>query len=753
MSEMLEHALDYGRRGWPVFPCSPVDKTPMVKSWPAGASRDPDQIRAWWTRHPGAMIGVPMGQATGVFAIDPDAPDGPDGPDGLAAWRDLVAEHGCAHTHTHVTPSGGMHVLFAWQAHRPVTNREGGLKGSGINVRGQGGYIIVPPSVRQDGREYQVAEPLDWFSFAEPPGWLLDLIAPAKDECVVTTTPIQRGKFRSSGHDRRERYGSAALQGECERVASAPRGGRNNQLNTSSFRIGQLVGSGTVEATTGRDALLAAATSAGLVKEDGQRAVLATIESGMTSGATRPRDIPEASRGRAPRQQAEADLAEAVEIDKGPITQDGLARVFAHRHADGLRYCHHSGAWFEWVGSHWRRDETDLAFEYVRQIGREFTEAGTPSELKEVRKITFARGVETFCRSDRTFAVTSALWDQDPFLLGTPDGTVDLRTGVMRRADPRDGITKATAVAPAETAHCPLWQAFMDQTFGTADLVRFMQQWAGYSLTGDIREHALVFGSGSGGNGKSVFVNTVARIMKDYATTAAMDTFTAAHGERHPTDLAMLRGARMVTASETEEGRRWAEARIKQMTGGDMITARFMRQDFFTFAPKFKLLIIGNYRPVLRNVDDALRRRFNIVPFDRKPEKPDRELEAKLQAEWPGILRWMLNGCLDWQVNGLQRPKAVVDATASYFSDQDLLGQWLEEECDAEPGNAYKTETAADLYTSWRQHAEHAGENPGSQKAFADALLKRGFERARTPSARIFRGIRLKPRPAYQQAA
>jgi putative DNA primase/helicase len=138
---------------------------------------------------------------------------------------------------------------------------------------------------------------------------------------------------------------------------------------------------------------------------------------------------------------------------------------------------------------------------------------------------------------------------------------------------------------------------------------------------------------------------------------AAMDTFTASRGDKHPTDLAMLRGARLVTASETEEGKAWAEARIKSLTGGDDFSARFMRQDFFEFKPAFKLCIIGNHKPVLQNVDDAARRRFNNIPFTRMPENPDRELEAKLMKEAPGILRWMIEGCLDWKRNGLMRPQ------------------------------------------------------------------------------------------------
>ena len=437
-------------------------------------------------------------------------------------------------------------------------------------------------------------------------------------------------------------------------------------------------------------------------------------------------------------------IKRAVELD-GVITQDGIARVFAERYAERLRFCHDSGAWYKWTGTHWQRDNTDRAFHFARELGREFTEGAKAGELKEVRRVIFAGGVERFARSDPAFAVTAEDWDRHPYLLGTPGGTVDLRIGRLQAADPAEGITKTTGVEPSDTAECPRWREFLAQATGCdTALVRFLQQWTGYCLTGNTSAHALVFVYGPGGNGKSVFLNTVIGILGDYAATAAMDTFTAAHSDKHPTDLAMLRGARLVTASETEEGRAWAESRIKQMTGGDPISARFMRQDFFTYRPQFKLMIVGNHKPLLRNVDDAARRRFNIVPFTVKPDAPDLQLEEKLQAEWPGILRWAIDGCLDWQRNGLVRPESVVAATDDYFSDQDLFGHWLQEDCDAEPGNGYKTETSGALFASWSSFSMRAGEKSGSQKGFAAEMQKRGFVSDRvTGGKRIFRGVRL----------
>ena len=437
------------------------------------------------------------------------------------------------------------------------------------------------------------------------------------------------------------------------------------------------------------------------------------------------------------------------------ITEDGTAQRFASRYVNRLRYCHDSRAWFEWDGALWRENRTGLAFQWARELTRGLVEA-EPDRVRYIAsKTSFASGVERFARTDPLLAVTSERWDCDPYLLGTPSGTVELRTGRLLAADPRDGITKSTAVAPSTNAACPLWLGFLDETTGgDAALMRFLQQFAGYALTGDIKEHALLFGYGSGGNGKSVLLNTVSGIIGDYARTAAMDTFAASIGDKHSTDMAMLRGARLVTASETEEGRAWAEAKIKTLTGGDEITARFMRCDNFTFRPTFKLFIVGNHRPILRNVDDAARRRFNIVPFNRQPPRPDRDLEAKLKVEWPGILRWMIEGCLDWQTYGLVRPTIVLNATAQYFKDQDIFGQWLDEECDAEPGNPHKAEGTSQLFTSWKSFSKQAGEDAGTTMAFAENLLRRGFVKARTNSmGRHYVGLRLKQRPCHHDGS
>jgi putative DNA primase/helicase len=452
------------------------------------------------------------------------------------------------------------------------------------------------------------------------------------------------------------------------------------------------------------------------------------------------------------------ELLEAAPVRTVPmlVTEDSLAAAFARECAGLVRYDHHSGRWFIWNGQRWRKDETQRVLEGCRGLCRSYA-ALDPSNGKTLGKVSTITGIERLARADPQLAVTGDVFDQDPLLLGTPGGTIDLKTGAIRTPDPSDHITKAAAVAPAPAGSRPeRWLRFLQEAAGgDAELVCFLQVVAGYCLTGLTDEHALFFVYGPGGNGKSVFLNTLSGILGDYAATAPMETFTASLGDRHPTDLAMLRGARLVSASETEEGRAWAESRIKQLTGGDLITARFMRQDYFTYKPMFKLLIIGNHKPALRNIDDAARRRFRLIPFTVKPAVPDPKLEEGLREEWPAILRWMIDGCVVWQTGRLPRPTVVERETAGYFADQDILRQWLEECCDIDwpPINpASQTRClSSKLFSSWQQWCQRNGETTGTNKRLSQDLERRGFIKKATKSGKDFVGLTVRPQ-SYETA-
>jgi len=438
---------------------------------------------------------------------------------------------------------------------------------------------------------------------------------------------------------------------------------------------------------------------------------------------------------------SEAAAGEGASFD---LTEHCVAVAFSRRFRERYRYCHTTGAWFIWTGTLWERDYRKRALTEARRLTAELNRDAPFKTRAITGRYSFAAAVERYAQADPALAVTSDIWNSDPWLLGTPNGAIDLRTGRLRRAERTDFITRSTAVVPAEVAHCPTWLQFLREATGGDDgLIRFLQQWFGYCLTGHTYEHALVFLYGPGGNGKGVLLGTIASVMGSYAATAALDTFTATRGERHPTDLAMLDGARLVQTNETEEDRAWAEARVKTLTGGDAVTARYMRQDFFTYLPQFKLVISGNHQPALRNVDDAARRRFNVVPFLFKPPNPDPLLGQKLRNEWPAILRWMIDGGLDWQRCGLVRPQVILDATEQYFAEQDLFSQWLEECCEARDGVG---ERISDLFACWRAFAQARSDEPHNAKWLSMALERRGFERAKDCAlfrGRGFRGVQL----------
>ena len=350
-------------------------------------------------------------------------------------------------------------------------------------------------------------------------------------------------------------------------------------------------------------------------------------------------------------------------------------------------------------------------------------------------------------RSDRRHACTTDIWDRDPWLLCTPAGTVDLRTGSMRENRREDLITKVTTVGPC--GECPLWGRFLGQIFdGDQDLIAFVQRMLGYCLTGVTREHALFFCYGLGGNGKGTLLNTFAGILGDYATTAPKGMFEEAKSERHPTDLAGLRGARAVISQETEQGTRWAETLVKTLTGGDPVAARFMRQDFFEYVPAFKLLISGNHKPQLRDVTEAMRRRLHFIPFNRTIGKAERdtELAEKLKPEWPAILRWAIDGCLEWQRIGLAPPAAVREATSAYFVEQDAVAGFLAENCMTDKPNA--VEETGELFSRFTAWCDYKGKTRISTMAFVAKIDEHGFKRGRDRTGRSqFRGIRMAPQP------
>ena len=749
-SPLTAAALKLAADGWPVFPCK-ANKKPLTENGFKNASTNRETIETAFENPRAKLIGVPTGAASGFDVVDLDPRHGSD------PWR---VEHigQLPDTRVHRTPGKdkdgiapdmpGEHWLF--RHFTGVVNDQNGNIADGVDVRGEGGYIIAA------GPGYSVINDNE---IAPWPIWLLEKALKLKQESKAARPAIEPRQKTEQLEKRYRAYVDTLLAN----VRHAGEGQKHGTLLANARALGGILAAAGISEADALawliDALPASVRDWNAAKK--------TASDGLKHGQAAPFDLEDRpgygnkSSEPPPAGQAKARTSQkpssASPLDGFDLTEDGIALAFTAEHQDLLRFDHTRGAWFQWTGKAWRQDETKLAFSWSRRICRRLAKQADAEGkvLAIMAKAATAASVERFAQSDPALAVTSAIWDRDPFLLGTPGGTVDLRTGELREPASDDHITKLTAVAPAVMPECPMWLAFLEQaTNGDNGLIRFLRQWCGYCLTGDTREHALLFGYGSGGNGKGVFLNTVSRIMGEYARNAAMDTFTASSTDKHPTDLAMLRGARLVTASETEEGRAWAEARIKALTGGDTITARFMRQDFFEYVPHFKLTIIGNHKPVLKNVDDAAKRRFNVVPFVHRPARPDLQLEHKLKAEWPAILRWMIEGCLDWQMHGLVRPEVVKNTTAEYFSEQDTVNQWVTEFCTL---GATQSDTLETLFKSWTAYAMANGEKPGTSKWFSQTLSRLGCTAVKdTPmnhGKRGFKGIAVTPvvKPSHNE--
>ncbi|MDB0510937.1 phage/plasmid primase, P4 family [Ralstonia solanacearum] len=441
-----------------------------------------------------------------------------------------------------------------------------------------------------------------------------------------------------------------------------------------------------------------------------------------------------------------ADVLEGVDWE----TEDGLATAFTRRYGDDWRYCSLWGKWLVWTGVRWNSDQLLYVTHLSRGICRSASlKADTARQKTKLASSATIAAVEKIARSDPKHAATADEWDADVWALNTPGGVVDLRTGQLRAHRREDRMTKVTTATPRgrNGEGCPAWLAFIaDITGGNTDLAAYLQRVVGYCLTGVTSEHALFFLYGTGANGKSVFVNVLTTILGDYAANAPMDTFMEARGDRHPTELAGLRGARLVSSIETEQGRRWNESKVKAITGGDKVSARFMRQDFFDYLPQFKLLIAGNHKPAIRNVDEAMKRRLHLIPFTVTvpPERRDGRLTEKLLKERDGILAWAIEGCLAWQRQRLDPPDCVRSATEEYFDEEDAIGDFLDEEAQC---HQQARVAVADVFLRWQEWAGRRGEYVGTSRWLAQQLTNRGFERTRLHGGvKGLAGISLKPK-------
>jgi len=425
---------------------------------------------------------------------------------------------------------------------------------------------------------------------------------------------------------------------------------------------------------------------------------------------------------------------ETGEIDPVRATTDyGNAERLVDHHGDDLRFCHPFGKWLAWDGNCWQIDTTAevmrRAKQAARRIYQEAADASDPAHAKELAKHAIRsegdarlRAMIGLAESEPGIPILPEHLDIDPWLLNVENGTINLKTGNLHPHDRADLITKVAPVTFDPTATCPTFDGFLARILPSESLRKFMQRVVGYALTGDTREDAIFINYGDGNNGKSTLVETVQALMGNYAMQTPVETLLVKRGEGIPNDVARLRGARFVAAAEGDEGRRLAEGLIKQLTGGDKVTARFLHGEFFEFPPTFKISLSTNHKPIIRGTDEGIWRRIRLVPFTVTipKEERDADLPTTLRAELAGILNWAVAGCLAWQQDGLGMPEEIEQAVKSYREEMSPLQEFVEDRCFIKPDLWQPSADLWDAYQRWSTQAE--GRRSVPKKDFAAHL-------------------------------
>lgn len=457
------------------------------------------------------------------------------------------------------------------------------------------------------------------------------------------------------------------------------------------------------------------------------------------------------------RQPAGEATTKPARVDKPATfapTDLGNAERLVARHGEALHYCHPWNRWLVWDGKRWATDATAQvtlrAKETTRAIYYEVAGLEDRDQAKKLAQHALRsesasriRDMIALAKSEPIIPVLPEELDTDLWVLNVDNGTFDLRTGELRPHNQADMITKLVRVPYDPDAQAPTWDRFLAEIFnGNENLIGFVQRAVGYTLCGATKEQVFFYAFGSGSNGKSTFLSTLRALLGDYAQATPTETILCKdRGSSVPNDLARLKGARMVTAIEADEGCRLAESLVKAITSGDTITARFLHAEFFEFRATFKLWLAANHKITIRGIDHAIWRRIKMIPFEVVigDNEQDHALGDKLLAELPGILAWAVRGCREWRRDGLNEPAEIRDATSEYRTDMDVLGAFLADCCNTEsPLGEVSTKQFRHVYENWCQEN---GERPLSQKILGPKLAQRGFQRFRREDGFWWRGL------------
>ena len=697
---LLDEALRYAAAGIPVFPlhwvkqdgncscrqgalCQAKGKHPRIKNWNEEATTDAAKIKAWWEKAPSANIGIPMGEKSGLVALDVDTRHGGDS--SLALLVDEFAA--LPNTITATTGGGGKHYIFKYTEELALKNVVGFR--DGLDIRTQGGMIVAAPSIHHSGNQYMWDSGKSPFEMqaADMPAWLVEEIRKVGTKITV--------KKKATEHTPRKKISE---------------GSRNNHLTS-----------------------LAGALRRKGIGEDG---IVATLRAENRDRLDPPLDDETvvAIAKSITRYQPESEDIEYK------LTDVGNAERFAAMFKDQVKYCAIYKKWFIWNGKRWEQDDTGKIITYAIECVRNIIHDADLLLEGDKRKSLIQHSLKSessgklkalleIASGMPAITVRSEDLDQNPWLLNCQNGTIDLRTGKLKPHDPKDYITRICAAAYKPDCTIPLWTQLMEKiTGGDKEYIRYIQKALGYALTGDISEQAIFILYGTGSNGKSTMLNIFAALLNGYAQSTSSDTFMQKKNESVNNDIARLKGARFVSAIEMEEGKRMAESLIKSMTGGDKLVTRFLYGEFFEYVPQFKVFLAVNHKPDIRDTTNSIWRRIKIMEFNNTftEQERDKNFPTKIMAkELPGILAWAVQGCLDWQQNGINAPDIVEAATRAYKEEMDSFSHFFNECCVVREGARVSNKMLRAKYDEW---CAENGERGLTQRPFSRKLRERGYD-------------------------
>lgn len=666
----------YLKRKWHIFPCK--GKIPKTPNGCKDATIDPEIIKQYF-RNP-SNVGVATGGISGFFVLDIDVKEGAQGDISL---RELTDKHGKLPKTVQVnTWSGGLHYYFKIPEGVTIGNRTNILPG--IDIRGNGGYVIAPPSII-NGQAYKwvtACSPSET-DIADAPAWLLKLVVSDK------VKPKE--------------------DAPASEVQSIRAGGRNDALTREAGKLRRL--------NVSYDSILT------VVKELNQARCSPPLSDAEVETIVK----------------SVCKYDPASNIYKEPYTDVWNAKLMAEKFGDDIRYCDQLGGWYVWDGTRWQKDESYKIVNFARLTIKQMFEMANTQNDKELFKHSVKSEAESkinamikLCRSCDGIYVKSKEFDAAPtnYIVNCKNGMVNLKTGELLPHDRKFLITKRIDVNYNSEAKCSEWLKFLETVFcAKRDVIDFIQRAVGYSLTADTTEQCMFILHGVGANGKSTFLKHISNICGDYAKNMPASALLEKAGDQ-TNDIAMLKGSRFCQASESSRNKKLSEALVKILTGGDLISARFLHKEFFEFYSTFKVYMATNHIPRIEGTDNGIWRRIRLIPFDKvfSKDEMDRKIDERLEREYEGILAWAIEGCQKWLKEGLGTAGIMTEALAELREESDIIGNFIEEKCVCK---AYCTVSLAALTKEIQVWTLENGTRKVYRSELIDYLKKRGFENER----------------------